>query len=208
MSHQSTGWRAILDRPAIYERVQRLLGARASRRRIVNDYLRPVAGMRILDVGCGTGSLLDDLPADIDYVGFDLNPKYIEAATKKYRHRARFYCARAGIGADGLDERSFDFVVAKSLLHHLSDAESHQLLETAARLLRPSGIFFSSDCVHHEGQSRASRFLVSLDRGRAIRTPETYVALAKAHFPAVEATLLTDLLPVPYSHFLMRATAG
>ena len=207
MSHHSTGLHAILDRPGIYERVQQLLGARASRRRIVHEFLRPVAGSRILDVGCGTGSLLDDLPPDVDYVGFDLNPRYIEAAKKKYGNRVRFYCARAGVGAEGLEERSFDFVVAKSLLHHLSDAEAHQLLETGVRLLRTGGVFFSSDAVRHEGQSAVARFFLALDRGRSIRSPQAYTALAESHFSAVETTLLTDLLAIPYSHFLMRATA-
>lgn len=207
MSHHSTGLHAILDRPGVYERVQQLLGARAARRRIVHEFLRPVAGSRILDVGCGTGSLLDDLPPDVDYVGFDLNPRYVDAAKKKYGERARFYCARASAGADGLEERSFDFLVAKSLLHHLNDAEAHQLLETAVRLLRTGGIFFSSDAVRHAGQSGVARFLVALDRGRCIRSPKTYAALAEPHFSAVETTLVTDLLSIPYSHFLMRATA-
>jgi len=205
MTHHDTGVHKILDRPGVYERVQRLLGARAARRRLAGEFLRPFAGARVLDVGCGTGSLLDDLPRDVEYVGFDLNPSYIEAARTKYGGRARFYCARAGLGANGLEESSFDFVVAKSLLHHLDDAEADQLLETAARLLRADGVFFSSDPVRHERQAIAAKFLLALDRGRSIRSPEEYSALAAAHFSDVETTLLTDLLPIPYSHFVMRA---
>lgn len=206
MTHHATGVHKILDRPGVYERVQRLLGARAARQRLVAEFLRPFPGARILDVGCGTGSLLDYLPPDVDYAGFDLNPAYIEAARKTYGPRgARFYCARAGVGAEGLQERSFDLVVAKSLLHHLDDAEANQLLETAARLLRAGGVFFSSDPVRHEGQALIARALLALDRGRSIRTPDEYRALASGHFAAVETTLLTDLLPIPYSHFVMRA---
>jgi 2-polyprenyl-3-methyl-5-hydroxy-6-metoxy-1,4-benzoquinol methylase len=208
MTHHDTGVHKILDRPGVYERVQRLLGARAARRRLATEFLRPFAGARLLDVGCGTGSLLDSLPEEVDYVGFDLNPAYIEAAQKKYSHRrARFYCARAGVGAEGLEERTFDLVVAKSLLHHLDDSEAHQLLETARRLLRAGGAFFSSDPVRHEGQALVAKVLLALDRGRSIRTPDAYRALASAHFATIETTLLTDLLPIPYSHFVMRATA-
>jgi cyclopropane fatty-acyl-phospholipid synthase-like methyltransferase len=35
----------------------------------------------------------------------------------------------------------FDFVVAKSLLHHLADEEAHDLLVTARRVLREGGVF-------------------------------------------------------------------
>jgi len=33
--------------------------------------------MRVLDIGCGPGNILKLMP-DTEYVGFDLNPHYIE----------------------------------------------------------------------------------------------------------------------------------
>ena len=51
-----------------------------------------------------------------------------------------------------------------------------------------------------------ARALVSLDRGAAVRTPDSYRRLVEAHFENIETWLWTDMLPVPYSHFVIRAT--
>jgi len=207
MTHRATGLRSILDHAGVYERFQRLLGARAARQRLVREFLRPFDGARILDVGCGTGSLLDYLPANVEYVGFDPNPAYIEAARRRYGDRGRFFCDRVGSNVIALENGAFDFVVAKSLLHHLSDAEVHDLLGAASRLLKKGGVFFSSDPARHAGQGVLTRILLSLDRGGSIRSPEGYAQLIGAHFSRMETTVVRDLLPIPYSHFIARTCA-
>lgn len=50
-----------------------------------------------------------------------------------------------------------------------------------------------------------ARLLIALDRGRWVRTAESYRELVASCFAEVESAVLTDLLPVPYSHFVMRA---
>lgn len=203
MSHRSTGIYRIFESAAVYELFQRLLGSDAARRRIVRDFLRPSQGARILDVGCGPGAILDYLPEDVDYVGYDLNPKYIEEARRKYPGRGRFFCARVDEAPD--EPGGFDLVLATAILHHLDDAEAGVLMAGARRHLRPGGSLVTLDPVRHPNQPAVARMLVALDRGRQVRTPDGYRALAAAHFPSVETTLLTDLMPIPYSHFLMRA---
>jgi SAM-dependent methyltransferase len=207
MTHRSHGLYRILEQPNAYEWLQRALGAHAARQRIVREFLRPFDGARLLDVGCGTGSLLDTLPAGVEYVGYDSNPAYIDVARRKYGERGRFFCARVGSEHEP-DPGTFDFVVAKSLLHHLNDEDALGLLQTARRLLRRGGVFFSSDAVRHDGQSIVARILMALDRGGSIRTPDAYRRLICGPFPQAETTLVTDLLPFPYSHFIARATLG
>lgn len=204
-SHRTRGLYRLLERPRVYEWLQNLLGARNGRRRIV-ELLRPFAGARVLDIGCGTGTLLENLPADVEYTGFDLNPAYIDIARKLHGERARFICARVGETELPGEEQTYDFVLAIALLHHLDDADAHRLLDTAARLLRPGGVFFSIDGTLHEKQSRIARLLIALDRGAKVRTPDAYRRLIDAHFASGEDWLLTDLMPVPYSHYAARAT--
>src|SRR5262249_8543429 len=155
------------------------------------DYLRPSSGCRLLDIGCGTASLLDDLPADVDYVGFDVNPAYIEAARRRYHERGSFFCAAIGDNeSEWIQSRPFDFVVAKSVLHHLSYADADRVVITARRMLRPGGCFVSSDNVFYERQPWVSRALTALDRGRSVRTPEAYRRLVEPHFGALETWLV------------------
>jgi SAM-dependent methyltransferase len=208
MSHKSHGLYQLLERASVYELFQKLLGARRARTRFVEEFLRPREGARLLDIGCGTGSLLDYLPEPIEYVGFDLNPRYIEAARRRYDNRGQFHCARIGDESAAVGVMPFDFIVAKGLLHHLSDDDAHHLLAMARRLLRPEGVFVSFDNAFHDGQSWLSKTLTSLDRGGQVRSPEAYRALVRAHFPDLETWLLVDMLPIPYSHFIVRASLG
>ena len=205
MSHRTSGLYRFLEVPALYEGLQRLLGAHAARKLFVARFLRPASGMRILDIGCGPGHTLDYLPSDVAYTGYDLNASYIEAARRRYGERARFLHARVGEEPAEIEASSFDLVIAKGILHHLNDDEAHQLLRAAFRYLRPGGFFVSLDGVRHEGQKMLSRLIISLDRGGAVRDPDGYERLARAHTAAVEGALITDWLAVPYSYYIMRA---
>jgi len=206
MSHRSTGIYRILESAAVYESFQQLLGGDAARRRFVHDFLRPFPGARILDIGCGTGTILGYLPSDVDYVGYDLNPRYIEDARRRYPGRGRFFCTRVEEAPE--EPGGFDLVLAMAILHHLDDSEADRLVASAHRNLRPGGSLVTLDPVRHPGQSPVARLLVALDRGRRVRTPEEYCDLAAAHFPSIATALLTDLMPIPYSHFLMRAVTA
>ena len=205
MSHRSTGVYKILERPGVYARFQALLGGPQALRRFVDEFVRPSAGIRLLDVGCGTGSLLDYLPDSVSYVGFDINPAYIEAARVRYGSRAVFHCARVGEEPRDIQDGSFDLVVAVALLHHLGDGQARQLIQMAWRVLRPGGAFVSIDGTLHQEQPWLAKVLARLDRGGAVRSPEAYRHLLAPHFPEAESWLLTDMLAVPYSHCVMRA---
>src|SRR3954452_7471317 len=151
MSQRSSGLYRLLEIPTVYEWFQKALGSTAARRRFAGEFLRPWPGARLLDIGCGTGALLDDLPEGIDYTGFDVNVAYIEAACRRYADRGQFFCARAGEDATHLGTERYDFVVAKGLLHHISDEDAHHLLGVASRVLARGGVFVSSDIVFYEG---------------------------------------------------------
>lgn len=59
----------------------------APRMAVLAGYIGHLGLGRILDVGCGTGLLLDHLRHDVGYVGVDISPTAVEAARK--RHAAR-----------------------------------------------------------------------------------------------------------------------
>jgi SAM-dependent methyltransferase len=191
-----------------YDFFQRALGGDAARR-FVTELLQPPPTCRILDLGCGTARILDWLPDSVSYVGVDSSPRYIAAARHRYGARGTFRYAEIGVEVVELEklpvEDRFDIVLAKGVLHHLDDREAYALIDTAHAWLRPGGQLVTLDPVRHDGQARLARLLIVLDRGRYVRRPEQYRALAEGRFAILEARVLTGRLRVPYSHFFLRA---
>jgi SAM-dependent methyltransferase len=195
--------RRLLSHPAVYGLFSGLIGGRRARRRYVRDFVAPFAGARILDIGCGTANILEALPPTVTYVGYDGDESYIRYARARWSGRGTFRCARVS-EMEAPIERPFDIVLAAALLHHLDDDEARQLIAAVHASLRPGGHFVTIDNVYVAGQSRLARFIVSRDRGTHIRTPDEYVAIAGTRFAEVEATILHNLLAIPYTHFVMK----
>lgn len=202
MPQTTTGVRSILSAAVFYDLFQRLVGANSLRETVASDYLLVGPHRRILDIGCGTAEILRFLPDDVEYVGFDASPEYIESARAQFGDRGTFFArlvTDADLGALG----QFDLVIAMSVLHHLSDAEADHLFDLAARALGDGGRMFSNDPCFVPGQSSIARAVIQRDRGRNVRSPQGYEALAEARFDDVRTVVRHDLLHIPYSHTLM-----
>jgi len=198
-----TGWRRVFSHPLVYESFQRATGARSLRKTLARQYLRPKPGDRVLDVGCGPAHLLEFLP-DVHYVGVDLSPAYIEHANRAFRGRGKFLVADV-TSFEMHDLEPFDLVTAVGLLHHLSDEGVAQLLaRLGARMSGPKGRLVTIDGCYIAGQSRIAAFLLSLDRGRHVRTPEEYALLAKPVFSKVRVTVRHDLLRIPFTFCILE----
>lgn len=102
-------------------------------------------GNRVLDVGCGTGTLaitIKRIHSDAEVVGIDANSKILGIARAK--------AAKAGINvtldqgmADELPyaDSSFDRVLSSLFLHHLSTENKLRTLHEVLRVLRTGGRF-------------------------------------------------------------------
>jgi SAM-dependent methyltransferase len=204
MAQTTRGIRAILSLPIVYRAFQQAVGSsRVSRQLCTYMQLRP--GLRVLDIGCGPGRLVEFLP-DVEYVGLDLSESYIAAARKRYGARgARFFVSRAeDLDADVLGE--FDVVVAKGLLHHIDDDEAAHFFDVAARILVPAGRTVTLDNAYTPDMSRVARFVISRDRGQNVRPPEGYAALARGAFAQVDVSVHHDLMRIPYTHVFMTCS--
>ncbi len=195
--------RRLLGSPALYEFFSTLVGGRSARRRYVREFVAPFPGARILDIGCGTASILEVLPTTVTYVGYDVHEAYVDYARARWADRGTFRRARVS-EMEPPAEGPFDIILATALLHHLDDDEARRLVDTVYTSLCPGGYFLTVDNVYVEGQSRIARYIVSRDRGGHIRTPDAYVALARTRFTHVRATVLHDMLAIPYTHFVMQ----
>ena len=128
--------------------VRDMLGKRVARREaaFVLPFLRP--GMRLLDCGCGPGSITVDLAALLqpgEVVGIDIHGAGLDGARRLAAERGldsvRF--CEASIYELPFDDGSFDAVFAHGVLYHLGRPES-ALLEMR-RVLRPGGIIALRD---------------------------------------------------------------
>src|SRR5271166_5133201 len=198
-----TGLRGVLSHPLVYESFQRAIGARSFRRTFVREYLRPAAGDRVLDVGCGPAHMLEFL-SDVEYVGVDLSPAYIQYAKRAFGGHGKFLVADA-TSLESHQVEPFDLVTAVGLLHHLSDEGAIQLLRgLRARLSGPGSRLVTIDGCYVGGQSKIAAFLLSKDRGRHVRSPEGYALLAQLVFSKVHVSVRHDLLRIPFTFCILE----
>jgi SAM-dependent methyltransferase len=203
MAQQTTGLKAVFSLPGAYDLAQSLIGAYAARREFATRYVRAAPGDLVVDVGCGTGELAPHLGAGLRYVGFDLSPQYIQSARARFSDIGRFECMDVANAAD-FGIRDADIAIAFGLLHHLDDDECVALFRSLQSVLRDGGRVVTIDPTFAPGQHPIGAFLARRDRGRNVRSPSAYEAVARRVFPDVRCVTRHDLLRVPYSHCVLE----
>ena len=76
--------------------------------------------MRVIDIGCGPGHILQHLPEGIDYTGFDIDETYIAYAKRSFGHLGTFHC-RYFDAAAAREFAGADVVMMNGVLHHIAD---------------------------------------------------------------------------------------
>lgn len=201
MAERTGGAHAALSNARVYTKFVDLVSG-PGRPNFVRDHIRPKPGDRILDIGCGPGSIFALMPPGVEYIGFDHSPTYIESAKQRFGEQAEFHCL--DVQDAELPAESFDLVVVMGVLHHLGDDAARSLLRLASRVLVDSGRMAVLEAVYIENQPRLARFVIGLDRGTSIRSPEEYDALADPYFASVDQTIRSDLLRIPYTHSILE----
>lgn len=100
----------------------------------------------VLDLGCGTGRLLERLATqfpDLRGTGLDLSPKMLRVARLSNRHHPRLIYIEGKAESLPFGEGQFDAVFNTiSFLHYL---EPQQVLSEVTRVLKPGGRFYLVD---------------------------------------------------------------
>lgn len=146
-----------------YDLVNRILGSDSARRELL-DWAQLASGQRILDIGCGTGTLAVELKQgrpDLEITGIDPDPKALARA----RHKAE----RAGVAVEFIQgyaaalpfpEASFDRVFSSFMFHHLEPEQKPRMAGEVRRVLRPGGLLYLLD--FSSSQARQPEFLSRL----------------------------------------------
>lgn len=201
-SERKRGLYAALRNPKLYESVQRLMRADKWRRDFAQQFVRAQPGDRVLDIGCGPAHLRAYLP-DVEYIGWEPNAAYVAKARKTYGERGTFHVGLFGPAQARL-LAPVDVAIVSAVLHHMDDSQASELFALLRQVLKPGGRLITLDNVFTEGQNPIARLLISLDRGRHVRSPAGYEALAGGAFARVQGTVVAQAFP-PYTYFFMTA---
>jgi cyclopropane fatty-acyl-phospholipid synthase-like methyltransferase len=159
----------------------------------------------VLDIGCGTGVMLNHLP-DVQYVGFDMSQAYIDACRKRFGDRGTFH--RCEVTPDTVaDYGQFDIVLAVGVVHHLDDDQASNMFTMASRALSSGGRLITLDGCYTTPQSAVVRRLLDNDRGKFVRTESAYRAIAEGVFPKVKTSVRDDMFRIPYTVIVMECDA-
>lgn len=190
--------KTLLGAPAIYQAFQEAGGFFNARLKALSEFFVIQPGMRIIDIGCGPGYILEHLPAGIDYIGFDINASYIEHAEKKFGEKGRFFC-RFFDDAAAREFALADVVMMNGVLHHISDSDLASTLESVASVLKPDGVLFSLDGCYRSGQSAFRKWMLDNDRGEFVRDELGYRKVLSLHFDSVQLHIREHYSRVPYT---------
>jgi 2-polyprenyl-3-methyl-5-hydroxy-6-metoxy-1,4-benzoquinol methylase len=205
MAQITSGIRSILSFPIFYDLSQKIFGVKKLRAILIDKYMLVNPNDRLLDIGCGTAEILDCLPKNITYVGFDASNDYIKMAKEKYRDRNAQFFAKLVTDSNLGDFEPFDIVITTGVLHHLDDNEVIHLFSLAKQFLKPNGRIITIDpCYLEENQRNLARFIISRDRGQNVRTSNQYRKLAENIFSNVRLYVRNDLLHIPYDHAILE----
>ncbi|MFK7911583.1 MAG: class I SAM-dependent methyltransferase [Akkermansiaceae bacterium] len=107
----------------------------------------PINKMRILEIGCGSGSNLWFAAREgASVVGIDTSKSSIEYAEKRFTEDSlvgQFYCATLP-NIPEFTPNYFDCIIDRACLTHCSDDTTSKSLATLSQLLRPQGLLLST----------------------------------------------------------------
>jgi SAM-dependent methyltransferase len=135
----------------------------------------------VLDIGCGPGTNALHF-ARAEYLGIDINEKYIQMARKRY---PREFLVADVTSSQAIPPRAYDLILVNSFLHHLDTPTALRVLSSAGELLSEDGYLHSVELVLPEKRGIA-RWLTVHDRGKFPRSLSSWREIFEQYLqPAV-----------------------
>ncbi len=202
----SKGLGPLLEIAWIYDLFQNLVGGKRARKWIAQNIWKCNRGEKVVDIGCGTGDILNYLPDDIEYVGFDKNETYIQYARKKFGNRGKFLVGTPGDYLKSIDNElnMADLVLCNYILHHLNANEVLDVFKLSKNIMAPKGRLVCIEPTFLIKQSKISKWLLSQDRGQFIRSEQVWKEITGKVFDTFSTSVVTGLIRIPYIHIIIE----
>ncbi|MGK7913238.1 MAG: class I SAM-dependent methyltransferase [Synechococcus sp.] len=172
--HQTDGY--LSDRSAeLYDlQVELLFGGSADimRRRVIRPIIdtfgHPDKSTRILDIACGTGRTLRMLRGafpDSKLFGTDLSPAYLRKANQLLSELSGELPQLLQANAEELPyaDKAFDIVTSVFLFHELPGEARQNVINEAARVLKPGGLIVICDSIQMNDSAELSELMDTFD---------------------------------------------
>jgi ubiquinone/menaquinone biosynthesis C-methylase UbiE len=152
MPTEQGGYLPALRFPAltrIYDPVVRATTREGRFKEMLLDQAAPAAGQRVLDLGCGTGTLAIQVKRrepGAEVVGLDADPEMLaQARAKAERAEVELELAEGMSDELPFEDASFDRVLSTLFFHHLDPEPKRRTAREIARVLRKGGELHVAD---------------------------------------------------------------
>jgi ubiquinone/menaquinone biosynthesis C-methylase UbiE len=117
---------------------------------LIKKHMRATRGLKILEVGCGTGLLGSQfLDGENSLVGVDTSEGMLKVFNDKFKDNALITSRLLNLETDELSSEKFDLILSSMAFHHLVDPA--KMLVKLARYLKPDGIIAIIDLEQEDG---------------------------------------------------------
>ncbi len=126
------------------------LGKEYAIREMTIDMAGLAPGEKVLDVGCGTGTLTLAAKRRVgpagEVYGIDPSPEMIDISHQKAMNNGLDIAFQTGVIEDiSFPDNTFDVVISSLVMHHLPDDLKQKGIREIYRVLKPGGRFFCID---------------------------------------------------------------
>lgn len=161
----------------LYDSFSRAVFGKAYKK--IANFIDPQPGMRILDVGCGTGNMIIELkkkcPAAL-VSGLDIDPEILKIAKQKFE-KIGIEAPLINASADQLPGNShFSVVTSNMMFHHMPTGVKKKALERIHKVLKENGRFYLFDFA-------APRTLLGKIIGKVFRYAEEVADAVDGKYP-------------------------
>ena len=198
----------LLELPLCYDLFQLAVGSVNFRTKFVRKNISNFNFSSVLDLGCGTASTIGLIPNDVQYVGIDTSEEYLEKAKNRSRELNPTLINSSIADNSWVRETNLKgetLSLALGIFHHIDDEQLERTLSNLSESLQVGSKVVSLDPIIDDETTRLASWFARNDRGRYIRTAETYFnSFEKAGF-RMEYEVQRNKFRIPYDLILMSA---